>query len=97
MQQRTAAVLVAFILSLCVLMLLAIPLTWRRILLVGAALAGFAMLFPLPVVRGFYALELPRGELGIALLIAGAGAASLAAFWVISRRRGRPPRPATRP
>jgi hypothetical protein len=60
-------------------------------LLVGAALAGFAMLFPLPAVRGFYALELPRGELGIALLIAGAGAASLAAFWAISRRRGRPP------
>ena len=96
-QQRTAAVLVAFILSLCVLVLLAIPLTWRRMLLVGAALAGFAMLFPLPAVRGFYALELPRGELGIALLIAGAGAASLAAFWVISRRRGRPPRPAARP
>jgi cation-transporting ATPase E len=96
-QQRTATVLVAFILSLCVLVLLAIPLTWRRMLLVGAALAGFAMLFPLPAVRGFYALELPRGELGIALLIAGAGAASLAAFWVISRRRGRPPRPAARP
>jgi hypothetical protein len=55
------------------------------------------MQFPLPAVRGFYALELPRGELGIALLIAGAGAASLAAFWVISRRRGRPPRPAARP
>jgi cation-transporting P-type ATPase E len=96
-QQRTAAVLVAFILSLCVLVLLAIPLTWRRMLLVGAALAAFAMLFPLPAVRGFYALELPRSELGIALLIAGAGAASLAAFWVISRRRGRPPRPAVRP
>src|SRR6266702_867220 len=90
-QQRTAAVLVAFILSLCVLMLLAIPRTWRRMLLVGAALAGFAMLFPLPAVRGFYALELPRTELGFALLIAGIGAASLAGFWAISRRRGRPP------
>ncbi len=91
-QQRTAAVLVAFILSLCVLVLLAIPLTWRRMLLVGAALAGFALLFPLPVLRGFYALELPRGELGIVLLIAGAGAASLATFWVISRRRSQRPR-----
>ena len=88
-QQRTAAVLVAFILSLCVLVLLAIPLTWRRILLVCAALAGFAMLFPLPVVRRFYALELPRGELGITLLIAAIGAAALAAYWRISRR----PRP----
>jgi cation-transporting ATPase E len=93
-QQRTAAVLVAFILSLCVLVLLAIPLTWRRMVLVGAALAGFALLFPLPALRGFYALELPRGELGIALLIAGAGAASLASFWVISGRRSqRPHRP----
>ena len=91
-QQRTAAVLVAFILSLCVLVLLAIPLTWRRMLLVGAALAGFALLFPLPVLRGFYALELPRGELGIVLLVAAAGAASLAGFWVISRRRSQRPR-----
>ena len=88
-QQRTTAVLVAFILSLCVLVLLAIPLTWRRILLVCAALAGFAMLFPLPVVRHFYALELPRGGLGITLLIAAIGAAALAAYWRISRR----PRP----
>ncbi len=96
-QQRTAVVLVAFILSLCVLVLLAIPLTWRRMLLVGAALAGFVMLFPLPAVRGFYALEIPRGELGIALLIAGIGVTCLASFWVISRRRGQRPRPAGRP
>ena len=96
-QQRTAAVLVAFILSLCVLVLFAIPLTWRRMLLVGAALAGFAMLFPLPAVRGFYALELPRSELVIVLLIAGAGTASLAGFWVISRRHSQRPRPAARP
>ena len=85
-QQHTAAVLVNFILSLCVLVLLAIPLTWRRMLLVAAALAGFALLFVLPPVRRFYALDLPRGELGIMLLVAGLGAASLAAFWLISRR-----------
>ena len=51
MQQRTAATLVTLILSLCVLVLLAIPLTWRRILLVGAVLAGFVLLFPVPAVR----------------------------------------------
>ena len=85
-QQRTAAVLVAFILSLSVLVLFAIPLTWRRVLLVAAALAGFVLLFPLTAVRHFYALEIPRGELVIALLIAGAGVASLAAIWVVSRR-----------
>jgi cation-transporting ATPase E len=96
-QQRTAAVLVAFTLSLCVLVLLAIPLTWRRLLLVVAALAGFAMLFPLPAVRGFYALELPRGELGTALLVAGIGAASLATFWTISRRHSQRPGTGARP
>jgi cation-transporting P-type ATPase E len=94
---RTAAVLVAFILSLSVLVLFAIPLTWRRVLLVAAALAGFVLLFPLTAVRHFYALQIPRGELVIALLIAGAGAASLACFWAVSRRRGRRPRPVARP
>jgi cation-transporting P-type ATPase E len=90
-QQRTATLLVAFILSLSVLVLMAIPLTWRRMLLVGAALAGFVMLFPLPAVRGFYALELPRGELGFVLPIAAAGVALLACFWAIYRRRSRRP------
>jgi hypothetical protein len=41
-QQRTAAAIVTLTLSLAVLTRLAMPLTWRRILLVGAALAGFA-------------------------------------------------------
>jgi cation-transporting P-type ATPase E len=91
-QQRTAAVLAAFILSLCVLVLLATPLTWRRIVLVGAVLAGFVLLFPLSVVRRFYALELPRSELGITLAAAGLGAASIVAFRVLSHRRGTGPR-----
>jgi len=63
-QQRTAATLVTVALSLCVLVLLAIPLTWRRILLVGVVTAGFALLFPVPSVRHFYALDLPRTGLG---------------------------------
>ena len=96
LQQRTAGLLVAFVLSLCVLVLLAIPLTWRRMLLVAAALAGFVMLFPLPAVRRFFALELPRSALGSTLLIAGIGVAALAGLWTISHRRGRRPRPAAR-
>jgi cation-transporting ATPase E len=86
-QQRTAAVLVAFILSLCVLTLLAIPLTWRRIALVAASVAGFALLFPLPVVRGFYALDPPWSALGATLLIAGLGAASIVGVWLIRPAR----------
>ena len=86
-EQRTAATLVTLILSLCVLALLAVPLTWRRIALLVAALAGFALLFPVPAVRRFYALELPRGTIGSTLLIAALGAAALTGFWVLSRRR----------
>ena len=77
----------ALILSLCVLALLAMPLTWRRI----ALLAGFVLLFPVPAVRRFYALELPRGGIGGTLLIAALGAAALAGFWILSRRLGRGP------
>jgi len=83
-EQRTAATLVALILSLCVLALLAMPLTWRRIALLVAALAAFALLFPVPAVRTFYALELPRGAIGSTLLIAALGAAALVGFWVLS-------------
>ena len=95
-QQRTAATLVTLILSLCVLILLAAPLTWRKILLVGAVLAGFVVLFPVPAVRRFYALQLPHSGLGATLAVAALGAAALAGFWVLSRRRGRGPPPVVR-
>ena len=71
------------------LALLAMPLTWRRIALVVAALAAFVLLFPVPAVRGFYELELPRGSIGSTLLIAALGAAALTGFWVLSHRQGR--------
>ncbi len=86
-QQRTAATLVTLALSLCVLIMLAIPLTWRRIVLVGLMSGAFVLLFPVPAVRAFYALELPRGHLGVIALIAALGAAALAAAWL---RAGRP-------
>jgi hypothetical protein len=63
-QQRTAATLVTLILSLCVLVLLAMPLTWPNIMLAGAALAGFVLLFLARAVRGFYALELRAASPG---------------------------------
>jgi cation-transporting ATPase E len=85
-QQRTAATLVTLTLSLCVLVLLAMPLTWRRIALVSGMVAGFVLLFPLPAVRSFYALELPNGRIGLTLLIAAMGAAALAGFWLLAHR-----------
>ncbi len=79
-QQRTAATLVTLILSLCVLVLLAVPLTWRRIVLVGSVVAVFAVLFPLSAVRRFYELQLPRSGLAATLAVAAAGTAALAGF-----------------
>jgi cation-transporting ATPase E len=90
-EQRTAATVVTLLLSLAVLVLLATPFTWRRLLLVAAALVGFVLLFPLPAVRTFYALELPRGELGVTLLIAGCGVAALAALWLLLCKLGHAP------
>ncbi len=85
-QQRTAATLVTLMLSLGVLVLLAMPLTWRRLLLVAAMVAGFIALFPIPAVRRFYALALPNGYLWQTLLIGVAGIVALVAFWEIARR-----------
>jgi cation-transporting P-type ATPase E len=88
-QQRTAATLVTLTLSLTVLTLLAIPLTWRRILLVVAMISGLVLLFPFPAVRAFYELDLPHGYVGITLLIAALGAVALCAFWLVSSRSAR--------
>jgi cation-transporting ATPase E len=85
-QQRTAATLVTLVLSLGVLTLLALPLTWPRILLVTAMITGFALLFPVPAIRRFYELALPHGQLPLTLSIAAFGLAALAGLWVVSRR-----------
>ena len=78
------------------LALLAMPLTWRRIALLVAALAAFVLLFPVRAVRTFYKLELPQGAIWSTLLIAALGIAALAGFWVLSRRSGRGPAELTR-
>jgi len=46
--------------------------------------------------RRFYALQLPHSGLATTLVIAELGAAALAGFWVLSRRRGRGPPPVVR-
>lgn len=85
-QQHTAATVMTTILSLAVLVLLAMPLTWRRILLIAAVAAGFMLLFLSQAVRRFYALEVPLPELGLMLLIAAVGAAMLTCLRAWSRR-----------
>jgi cation-transporting P-type ATPase E len=86
-EQRTAATLVTLALGLCVLLLLAIPLTWRRLVLVAAMVAGFVLLFPLPAVRRFYELALPPSDLTVTLPVAAAGVAALTACWLLLRHR----------
>jgi len=54
------------------------------------------LLFPVPVVRRFYELQLPRSGLATTLAVASLGTAALAGFWVLSRRRGRGPPEAAR-
>jgi cation-transporting ATPase E len=90
-QQRTSATLVAMMISLCVLVLVALPLTWRRVLLVGSVVVAFVLLFPIAWVRDFYALELPTKGLAATLLIGFAGMALMIAAWEVSRRLGRGP------
>jgi hypothetical protein len=55
------------------------------IVLVANALIGIG-LFPVLVVRRFYALDLPATRLSVTLLIAALGVAALAGFWVLSRQ-----------
>jgi len=90
-QQRTGATLVALMLSLCVLVILARPFTWRRAVLIALMVASFVLLFPFPPVRRFYALDLPSAVLGATLLIGGAGVVALIVTWEALRRRGHGP------
>ena len=95
-EQRTAATLVILIDSLCVLTILALPLTWWRVALVATMIAGFALLFPIAWARDFFALELPHETLAATLAIGAAGAVALLLTLVVSARLGRGPLAALR-
>jgi len=86
LEQRTGATIVALLLSLSVLVLVALPMTWRRALLVGVVGLGFVALFPARIVRTFYALQLPKGALTVTLLIGVAGIALIVVVWAFVRR-----------
>jgi cation-transporting ATPase E len=85
-EQRTAATIVTLALSLYVLALVALPLTWRRVLLLLAVAAGFVALFPVAAIRQFYGLELPHGLLAVSILCIAGGVALLTLVWVLVRR-----------
>jgi cation-transporting P-type ATPase E len=84
-QQRTGATLVALMLSLTVLVISALPMTWRRLLLITSVILGVAFVFSVGLIRTFYALELPHEILGATLFIGISGIAFLVAAWQVSR------------
>jgi cation-transporting P-type ATPase E len=96
-QQRTSATLVALMLSLTVLVLVALPMTWRRAVLVGAVLVAFVLLFPVSLVRHFYALELPSAVLGTVVVIGLVGMVVMITVWMVTRRRRQVLRPSGAP
>jgi cation-transporting P-type ATPase E len=90
-QQRTGATLVALMLSLSVLVISALPMTWRRLLPISSVILSVAVVFSVGLIRTFYALELPHEVLGATLLIGIIGIAFLIAAWQVSRRITRDP------
>ena len=86
--QRTSALLIATILSLGVLVLSALPLTWRRGLLLGLVAVGIVLLFPFTSVRKFFAIEvLPAHLTTWAIVIALIGLPLLSLARTSSTRR----------
>ena len=86
-ERRTTVTVVIVALSLAVLVVLAQPLTWRRILLITAVAAAFASVFVADAVQTFYALPDPRAAIADMLVISLVGGAVLTGGWFISRAR----------
>jgi cation-transporting ATPase E len=84
--QRTAATIVALARSLYVLVLAALPLPWRRLLLVAAVAAGFVGPFPFEAVRHFFALDLHTGLLAVSVWCGAGGVAVLTLLWAFVHR-----------
>jgi len=93
-QQRTAATIVTMMVGLGVLVILALPLTWRRGLLVALMIAGFVLLFPFEAVRRFAALDVPSATLLPTLLIGVGGLVLLTGAWAMAAPHLRHARPA---
>ena len=87
-QQRTAAVIVAVVLGLAVLTVLALPLTWRRVVLIGVMTAVFVLIFAVPAASQYFALELPGLAPWSMLLICVAGTVLIASIWLGLRAAG---------
>jgi cation-transporting ATPase E len=88
-QQRTAVTIVILLVSLWALVLLARPLTWRRILLVCLMASSFLLLVSVEATQKFYALSLPQSILSQVIAIGVFGAAVLTAIWAAIQRKYR--------
>jgi cation-transporting ATPase E len=91
-QARTTATIVLLMVGLWVLLILARPLTFWRALLVGGMVGIFAIALTVPMVKEFYALDIPSGTVMTeAILIAIGALFLLEVGWQLARRFGRAP------
>jgi hypothetical protein len=80
--------MVTVIVGLGVLVLMALPITWRRAVLIGLMVAGFVLVLSIDRTRTFFALAVPHGVLAGTLVAGAAGLAALGGWWVLGARRG---------
>ena len=73
-ESRTTATIALVLYGLWVLLVLARPLNWWRMLLVGAMAAAFFGALAVPGLRSFYALELPGADVLVEALVVAAAA-----------------------
>jgi cation-transporting ATPase E len=85
-EAQSTAVIVLTLVAMWVLVLVARPLNWRRILLIGSMLAAFAGVLAIPWLRTFFALPLPGWDGMVEAL--GVGAVALVALEVAWRFTG---------
>jgi cation-transporting ATPase E len=90
-QQRTATTIVGVMISLCVLAILALPMTWGRLLLLLGVVGLFTGILASTPLRRFYVLALPSPVIGGVILIGVAGVAALLLSWQLLRLRGQAP------
>ncbi|MEO3750659.1 HAD-IC family P-type ATPase [Streptomyces sp. B6B3] len=86
--ETSAATLTLFLIALWVLAIVARPLSWWRVLLIGTMAAGFALAITVPVAQRFFELELTGRQMPLtAVLVAAAAGVLLEVAFRLAPRR----------
>jgi cation-transporting ATPase E len=87
MQAGTAALVTLIIIALWVLAVVARPYTWWKLLLIGASVAAYVVLFSWPVSRDFFALDVSdTAAMTTALLCGAVGIVLVEVAWTVTGR-----------